>query len=53
MKSGIIHFSKPEVFELLGSPKMASRGSENKDERGSAVFIRLLRAPCSDRGWDP
>lgn len=53
MRSGIIYFSKPGLFELLGSPEMASRGSENKDERGSAVFIRFLSAPCSDRGWDP
>lgn len=53
MRSGILHFSKPGLFELLGSPKMASRGSENKDEGGSAVFIRFLRAPCSDRGWVP
>lgn len=46
-------FTNPGVFKLLGNPEVASRGSENIDERGSSVFTRLSRALWSDSGQDP
>ena len=46
-------FPNPGIFELLGSHKMASRGSENIDERGNSVFTRLSGALWSDSSRDP
>ena len=53
MKSGIICFSKPGGLQTPRNSEVASRGSENIDERGSSVFTRLSRALWSDSGRDP